>query len=103
MPIDFSPVQILLVLVIALLVFGPKRMPELGRQIGRGIREFKTQMNSITEDVRAEVDREPDAVRPTVAAADAPTVAGDSPDDDLLDGVVVSGATGPVPQPPTES
>jgi len=90
-------------LIIALLVFGPKRMPELGRQIGRGIRELKTQMNSITGDVSAEVDREPHAARPTVAAADAPTVATDSPDDDLLDGVVVSGATGPEPRPPTES
>jgi sec-independent protein translocase protein TatA len=91
-------------LVIALLVFGPKRMPEIGRQIGRGIRELKTQMNSITEDVRTEVEREPDAARPTVAAKDAPIVAAASPeDDDLLDGVVVSGATGPEPQPPTES
>jgi TatA/E family protein of Tat protein translocase len=92
-------------LVIALLVFGPKRMPEIGRQIGRGIRELKTQMNSITEDVRTEVDREPDAARPTVAATDAhaPIVAAAAPDDGLLDGVVVSGATGPEPQPPTES
>jgi TatA/E family protein of Tat protein translocase len=90
-------------LVIALLVFGPKRMPELGRQVGRGIRELKSHMNAITEDVRADVDREPEAARSTGAAPDAPTVATDSPDDDLLDGVVVSGATGPKPQPPAES
>jgi sec-independent protein translocase protein TatA len=33
--------EILVVLVIALLVFGPKRLPELGRSLGRGMRSFK--------------------------------------------------------------
>lgn len=38
---DFSPVQILIVLVIALLIFGPKRLPEMGRNLGKGIRDFR--------------------------------------------------------------
>jgi sec-independent protein translocase protein TatA len=33
--------EILIVLAIALIVFGPKRLPEMGRSLGRGIREFK--------------------------------------------------------------
>jgi sec-independent protein translocase protein TatA len=38
---DFSLWQVAIVLVIALIVFGPKRLPELGRSLGSGMREFK--------------------------------------------------------------
>jgi sec-independent protein translocase protein TatA len=38
---DPSPEKLIIVLVIALLVLGPKKLPEVGRSLGRGIREFK--------------------------------------------------------------
>jgi sec-independent protein translocase protein TatA len=41
MPGNIGLPEIVIVLVIALLVFGPKRLPELGQSLGRGIREFK--------------------------------------------------------------
>jgi sec-independent protein translocase protein TatA len=41
MPGNIGLPEIAIVLVIALLVFGPKRLPELGQSLGRGIREFK--------------------------------------------------------------
>jgi sec-independent protein translocase protein TatA len=37
-----QPTHLLFVLVIALLVLGPKRLPEVGRSLGRGIRDFRT-------------------------------------------------------------
>lgn len=41
MPGNVGPLEIVIVLIIALIVFGPKRLPELGSSLGRGIREFK--------------------------------------------------------------
>ena len=88
---DISPIQILIVLVIALLVFGPKRLPEMGRTIGRGIREFKGAM----------LDDEPPARRPARGAAPVEEARADAtpaPDeDDELQGVVVPGDAPPRP------
>ena len=47
---DFSIWQIAIVLVIALLVFGPKRLPELGSSLGRGMREFKDSITGKDDD-----------------------------------------------------
>ena len=55
---DFSPIQIIIVLVIALRVVGPTRLPEMGRNLGRSMREFK---NSISGDSRSDIEVEPDA------------------------------------------
>lgn len=42
----FQPLHLLLIFGIALLVFGPKKLPELGKGIGDGIRGFKSAMNA---------------------------------------------------------
>jgi sec-independent protein translocase protein TatA len=54
-----SPVHLLLLLLIILLLFGTKRLPEMGRSLGRGIKEFKEGLNSKEE---PEKKKEPEAV-----------------------------------------
>ncbi|MBX5466436.1 MAG: twin-arginine translocase TatA/TatE family subunit [Firmicutes bacterium] len=44
-----SPMHIILLLIIALLVFGPRKLPEIGAGLGRSIREFKRSMNAIND------------------------------------------------------
>jgi sec-independent protein translocase protein TatA len=45
-----GPTELVIVLVIALIVLGPKRLPEAGRAIGRGMREFKESLSGDRRD-----------------------------------------------------
>ena len=45
MPFNVGPGELIVVLVIALIVLGPKRLPEVGRSIGNGMREFKDSLS----------------------------------------------------------
>lgn len=47
---NIGPLEIAIVLVIALIVFGPKRLPELGKSLGRGLNEFRDGLSSIGQD-----------------------------------------------------
>ena len=50
MPGSIGPMELIIVLVIALIVLGPKKLPEVGRSVGKGMREFKDSLNGITDD-----------------------------------------------------
>jgi sec-independent protein translocase protein TatA len=71
MPFNIGPLELIVVLVIALIVFGPKRLPELGRSLGRGIREFR---GSIGGDKEDEEDRELRELQESKAKAEADAV-----------------------------
>lgn len=60
---NIGPLEIIIVLVIVLIIFGPKRLPDLGRSLGRGMREFK---DSVTGK-----DSDDDEDRPELAKAEA--------------------------------
>jgi sec-independent protein translocase protein TatA len=71
--------ELAIVLIVALLVLGPKRLPEVGRSLGNGIREFKDSLqNEGHHDDDPELDLEAPPKPVTTAAATAPA----APDDD---------------------
>ena len=47
MPIGFHPLQLVAILAITLLIFGPKRLPEMGASIGKTIKEFQKGMKEL--------------------------------------------------------
>ena len=47
---NIGPMELVLVLVIALIVLGPKKLPEAGRAVGKGLREFKESMSGSSRD-----------------------------------------------------
>ena len=61
---SIGPLELAVILVVALIVFGPKRLPELGKSMGKGIREFK---GSLSIDDRDELPAS-SSTRPTSAA-----------------------------------
>jgi TatA/E family protein of Tat protein translocase len=63
---NIGPLEIVVVLIIALIVFGPKRLPELGNSLGRGIREFRSTVTGEKQD-----DEEPQAIEASPASGPA--------------------------------
>jgi sec-independent protein translocase protein TatA len=49
---NIGPLEIVIVLIIVLVIFGPKRLPDLGRSLGRGMREFKDSVTGKDSDER---------------------------------------------------
>ena len=69
---NIGPMEIAIVLIIALIVFGPKRLPELGKSLGKGIQEFKGTIGGDKSDSELEtpaVEPAPVVVTPAVAPA----------------------------------
>jgi TatA/E family protein of Tat protein translocase len=62
--------ELVLIFVVALLVFGPRKLPELGRAIGKGLAEFRKASNDLRQTLETEVARsETPAQRPPAPAA----------------------------------
>jgi len=56
----FQPMHLLVIFFIALLVFGPKKLPELGKGIGEGIRALKDSMNSNSDQAKSSESKNTD-------------------------------------------
>lgn len=58
MPVP-GPAELILLLVIVLIIFGPGKLPDIGNAIGKGIREFRKASNEVEESIRGEPKRPP--------------------------------------------
>jgi len=67
MPLGIGPMEIVVVLVIALLVIGPKKLPDMAKSMGSGLREFKDSLSGESDE-----RDEPAAVAPVTASTPAP-------------------------------
>jgi TatA/E family protein of Tat protein translocase len=86
---NIGPLELMVILVVALLVVGPSKLPEVGRSIGRGIREFRSAQDEVKRSLRLSLDDDeppsrsmrgagangarPGAAEPPPAASDEPS------------------------------
>jgi len=71
--------ELLIILTLALIIFGPRKLPELGRSLGKSLGEFKRASNelrnTLDEEIRIEEERGTRPVRPVTPAEPAPVTA----------------------------
>jgi sec-independent protein translocase protein TatA len=81
---NVGPLELAVVLIVALLVLGPKRLPEVGRSLGNGIREFKDSIQNGSDhqddDPALEVENPPEPVATSAATAPVAPAAADAPE-----------------------
>ena len=71
---NIGPTELILILVIALIVFGPKRLPEVGRTIGKAMREFRQASQDIRDEFQMHLDDD-EAPRSTPSPAPPQAIA----------------------------
>lgn len=77
-----QPTHLLFILVVALIVLGPKRLPEVGRSLGRGLRDFRSGMQGVESEARGvfrDALEEPDLSEPSGLEEVTPAVAAPEP------------------------
>ena len=72
MPTSLGPAEILVILVVALLVLGPERLPRAARQVGRAMGEVRRWSSNVQDDIRSAMDIDDERVSPIAAVPDPP-------------------------------
>jgi len=113
--------EMIFILLLALLIFGPKKLPEIGRTLGKGMSEFRKASSELTRSINAELsldedptpaqpmrrtsptpqDTQPRAASPLIAAAPAP-LAPESPAPHQEEAAPAEPALTEAPPPPIE-
>jgi sec-independent protein translocase protein TatA len=75
MPFNIGPGELILVLVIVLIIFGPGKLPDIGSAIGKGVREFRKASTDLEDSIRGEPAPKP----PADQSASTPAAGGTAP------------------------
>jgi TatA/E family protein of Tat protein translocase len=67
-----GPLELVIILVIALLVLGPGKLPEVGASLGKSIREFRKASSDVQDSIKVDVDTTPQAPVPPAPLAPTP-------------------------------
>jgi sec-independent protein translocase protein TatA len=68
---NIGPLELGIVLVIALIILGPKKLPDMGRSLGRGMREFKSAVTGDHDNDHDKLDEQDEDAKPALTAAQA--------------------------------
>lgn len=64
MPGSLGGWELIIILVVVLVIFGPKRLPEMGRSLGKAIREFKSAGKEVQKEFTESIDPDADSTKP---------------------------------------
>ena len=104
MPTSLGPAEILVIMVVALVVLGPKRLPEAGRQIGRFVAEVRHWSAAVQAEIRDVIDAEGEPQPPPPAAAPPAALPPAQPVPTPPDlGASSTPSASPAPPPPRQS
>jgi TatA/E family protein of Tat protein translocase len=70
-----GPVELIIILVIALLILGPGKLPDVGSALGKSIREFRKASSDVTDAMKVDTSPLPPSTTPEATAAPAPSPA----------------------------
>jgi sec-independent protein translocase protein TatA len=92
--LDIGSTEVLMIMLVTLLLFGSKRMPDLARSLGKSIREFKKAASSLEEELKRALEAPPPPFQPRPPAAPTRT--------DLAPKDTTQSPSSAPPQPPQE-
>lgn len=92
MPFGFHGFDLVVILIIALIIFGPRKLPEIGGAVGKSIREFKKATSEVVEQVQNPKPPEPKQIPPTPSSTVAAPRASEPLASSISDAQVVESA-----------
>jgi TatA/E family protein of Tat protein translocase len=96
-----GPLELVIILVIALLILGPGKLPDVGSALGKSIREFRKASSDLGDSVKVDTSPLPPPAQEAPPASPAPAVAPTTAEPPVAAAAPTSASSGPRPSEPT--